>query len=85
MEPSKKTIDRACQWYKANLSTIRALLPLELPRQPYGITLYPANWDITYWINRWESDQLSLADAETYICAQLRPLFDVVRDRLIHG
>lgn len=82
---ANKSIESAIHWYRANLATIQALLPLEVPKEPYGISLYPANWDITYWIAKWENNLLSEAEAEQYICAQLRPLFAVVRDRLVNG
>ena len=83
----KSHIDRACQWYMDNRDLIRTMLPLEL-RHPNGqsLSLYPANWDITCWVTRWQENRLATSDAEQLICAQLRPLFEVVRDRRVgHG
>jgi hypothetical protein len=83
----KSRIDRACQWYMDNRDLIRTMLPLEL-RHPNGqsLSLYPANWDITYWVTRWQENRLATSDAEQLICGQLRPLFEVVRDRRVsHG
>lgn len=79
-------VNAACRWYRSNVETIRSMLPLWLPLEGYprGISWYPENWHLDFWINKWEAQdhRFTLEEAEAMISDQLRPLFSVVRDRM---
>jgi hypothetical protein len=73
-------ITLACQWYEDNRSRIQVRLPLEIRNESGGISLYQANWDISYWIRKWRVGKLSIEDADYFICGQLDPLVAVFDD-----
>lgn len=79
----KDRINRACRWYQSNSEAITALLPLRVPTGDNSFSLYPANWDPTYWIQRWDEKRLSVHDAEKMILKQLRPLFPILQRSLL--
>jgi hypothetical protein len=81
----KSRIILACQWYEDNRDRIQANLPIEVPREPSGISLYQANWDISYWIRKWRGGNLSMEDADYFICGQLDPLVAVFDDAEVMG
>jgi hypothetical protein len=70
----KARITLACQWYEDNKGRIQAQLPLEIRNGSGGISFYQANWDISYWIQKWRGGKLSIEDADHFICGQLDPL-----------
>lgn len=81
-------VNAACRWYRGNLAYIKALLAqgdLKVPHADgQGFSLYPSNWHLEFWIDKWEmkDKRFSLGEAEAMISDQLRPLFPVVRDRM---
>lgn len=79
-------VNTACRWYRSNLELIRSMLPLWLPLEGYprGVSWYPENWHLEFWIDKWETKdpRFTLEEAEKMISEQLRPLFPVVREKL---
>ena len=66
--------------YEDHKDQIQARLPLEIRDKSGGISLYQANWDIGYWIRKWRGCNLSIEDADYFICGQLDPLVAVFDD-----
>jgi hypothetical protein len=87
MDSDRQTkVERAIAWYRINRAAIEALLPLDVPHggESTGFSHYPGHWALDFWIDKWESGdrRFSLDEAEQLICAQLRPLYPVVRETL---
>jgi hypothetical protein len=84
LQSRKEKIDKACAWYRSHEGAIAGMLPLRIPHEgTRGFSLYPENWCPMHWIAKWENQTLPLAEAEVLISGQLRPLFPIVRDRMV--
>ena len=80
IEADKTRISLASQWYEDNKPLIQARLPLEIRDRSGGISFYQANWDISYWIQKWRTGTLPILDADRFIPGQLGPLVAVFDD-----
>lgn len=80
IESDKTRISLASQWHEDNRQRIQARLPLEIRGESGRITLYQANWDISYWIQKWRAGTLPIFEADRFIPGQLGPLVAVFDD-----
>ena len=81
----KARITLACQWYEDNRRRIQAQLPLEIRDSSGRISFYQANWDISYWIQKWRAGTLPILEADRFIPSQLGPLVAVFDDADVMG
>lgn len=78
-------VERAIAWWRSNQRLIESLLPVDVRHADgHGLSHYPENFNVDYWIAKWESGDrgFTLEDAELRLCEQLRPLFPVVREAI---
>jgi|GEM_PF-6579911 len=85
VKADKARITLACQWHEDHKPLIQAQLPLEIRGESGGITLYQANWDISYWIQKWRAGTLPILEADRFIPGQLGPLVAVFDDADVMG
>lgn len=82
----QQQVIRAAAWWQANRQEVSGHLPL-LIRQAgeSGVTLYPENFDISHWLQEYQSGNLTDQDAEHYILNPLRPLFQYLQAHRYRG